>query len=93
MSTACKGDIGTIIAFDVAEDISTATLLKLKYKKPDNSTGFWIADPYGLTGMGYITLADDLDVAGRWKVQAYVEMPGWKGHSSAMTFDVDDVVA
>jgi hypothetical protein len=90
MSVAVKDDIGTIVAFDVGEDITTATLLRLEYQKPDNKLGSWVAGIYGTTSAAYVTLAGDLNVAGRWKLQAYIELPGWKGHSTVATFDVED---
>jgi hypothetical protein len=81
------GDIGTKIRFNVQEDISGASVLKLKYRKPNSSAGEWEASVYNSTYAEYTTgSATDFDIGGVWSIQVYVEMPGWKGHSEIKEF-------
>lgn len=71
------GTIGLEIAVDVDLDVSTATLLQLRYTKPDGTFGFFLGI-YELQGtknvVKYITTADtDIDQEGKWIFQVYVE--------------------
>ena len=85
------GDIGTVIQYDTLEDISDGTVFKLKYTKPDDTTGEWTGSLLGTRIVQYTTAdADDLDQAGTWELQAYVETPSGKWHSDIKTFIVED---
>ena len=77
------GDIGAIIRYTTTTDISAATVHKIKYRKPGGTLGEWAgATIFGLYSVQFITtLITDLDIKGVWQLQAYIEMPGWKGHS------------
>ena len=85
-----KDDVGTKIILDVGTDVSTATDLRIVYKKPNGVSGYWPAqlDPEDPTKIYYIVQEGDLDVVGVWIVQAYVEMPSWKGHGTEAKFNV-----
>jgi hypothetical protein len=90
------GDIGTI--FDVtvmdgttAVNISTATVKQFILKKPDGSSvtktaSFKVLGADGV--LTYTTLANDLDQAGTWSLQVYIEMPTGKWHSDTYSFVV-----
>jgi len=56
-------------------DLTGYTTLWIKYKKPDLSTGHWVATKDGTedTWMYYDTLETDLDMPGIWTIQAYAE--------------------
>ena len=82
------GDIGTEITFDTTEDLSTATVHKILYRKPDGTTGEWAGTVVGTTLTFTTIVATDLDVAGVWQVQAYCETPTWKRHSDEDKFSV-----
>jgi hypothetical protein len=84
------GDTGTEIKIDIGEDLTNATILKIKYKKPNGVTGEWVAsrDANNPLKMVYVTQSDDLDVAGPWILQPYVEFAGWKGHGTIVRFEV-----
>jgi hypothetical protein len=89
--TAQKGDIGTQIVIDLGEDVSTASALKIVYRKPDGTVGEWTATLVnGGYGIAYVTAtAADLDQVGRWKLQAKVTLSSWNGRSSIVeAFDV-----
>jgi hypothetical protein len=86
------GDVGTEILIDTGSDISTATVLKLLVKKPCGSTTEWTGElgPPNTVGVytriKYVVRQGDWDMAGWWNVQAYVEMPGWKGRGDTVKF-------
>ena len=87
------GDIGVEINYNCLEDISAATLLQLNYRKPGGDTGFWVAVADGTQALKYVTAAiADLDRAGLWRIQPYIELPGFAGHADAKMFRVAEPV-
>ena len=92
MSKIYKNDIGTKIILDAGCDISTADVWKILYSKPGTARvkGEWAAIPEGTESVYYITTADDLDVAGKWNVQLYIETPAWKGYGEKVSFEIYD---
>jgi hypothetical protein len=73
------GDIGTKIRLNAGSDISSNTVLKILYIKPDNTEGEWIAEVEDLQYAVYTTIVDDLDVPGIWRLQIYTELASWSG--------------
>lgn len=90
MSDVFVGDVGTEILLDTGVDISAATVAKIKVKKPTGAALDWTATISGTRSVRYVIQTGDLDVAGRWKLQAYVEMPGWKGRGDWVCLQVAD---
>ena len=43
-------------------------------------------------GIKYVVQAGDLDVAGDWQLQAYVEFPTWKGRGEVATLKVKNTI-
>ena len=96
------GDIGTALEVLVREydfttetysvvDISTATTMQIKLQKPNGTvvtkTGVFSTD--GTDGkMRYVTISGDLDEAGFWRIQGYVETASWQGYTSLGEFEV-----
>ena len=91
------GDIGldlVVTLYDRTElltTVGTATVLKLIFKKPGGEVierdAALVTD--GTDGkVHYVTVAGDLDRAGTWSVQGYLEMPGWTGRTKVDTFPV-----
>lgn len=75
----------------VARDISSATVIQMKFKKPDGSvitrTGAFVNT--GTDGLiRYVSIASDLDQVGFWERQAYLVMTGYTGHTKATDFEV-----
>lgn len=87
-----EGDIGTEILLDTGVDITAATLVQIKYQKPDLTTGVWTGVVDNTTKVKYVTLAGDLDQAGEWLFQSYVETPTWEGHGESVQHKVWSVV-
>ncbi len=79
MSTVFTGDVGTVISLDCGENIATATLMKIKVRKSNGQKVTWDATLDGANAIKYVTGVGDLDVPGTWHLQAYVEMPTWRG--------------
>lgn len=98
------GDEGTIIRLELKDgttvvDVSTASLLQIKFEKPDGTT---VTKDAAKTTDGsdgliqYITEADDaniLDIPGRWWMQGYVVMATGKWHSEKKEFLVRDNIS
>ena len=92
------GDIGTLFEATIMDgsqvvDISGATTLQIIFLKPN---GTRLEKTAALSGDGtdgrmrYVTVAGDLDIAGFWKMQGFVELATWEGHSPIETFQVYD---
>lgn len=89
------GAIGLVMTLTIEEDgavvnISSATAKTIKIRKPGGAvlTKNAAFTTNGSDGkLTYTTLADDIDKVGEYKVQAYVEMTGFTGHSSIVTFE------
>lgn len=100
LQTIHVGDTGTSIRILVTEDgdpvnISSATVKKLKFLKKDKTTlvvdASFLTD--GLDGyLEYKTVDGDIDMAGQWKVQAYLEIGTWKGHTEKQAFIVSTLI-
>ena len=79
--TVYAGDIGTEFRLDTELDLTTATLVAIKVKKPDGSTDTWTGTVYDTTKVKYVTVAEDIpdDLPGTYQLQAYVEIGGFEG--------------
>ena len=82
------GDIGTDIILDTGMDLAGATTLKMKYKKPNAVIGEWTGTVTATTKIKHTSLAGELDVAGKWVLQAYVVIAGWTGHGESVNMTV-----
>lgn len=91
------GDIGTIFRITIydggttALDVSTATSQEIIFLKPDGTTVTQTSSFYtdGTDGIiQYTTIANDLDAAGTWKLQAKVTLPGGTWSSCTQKFKV-----
>lgn len=79
MANMFVGDTGTEVVLNCGVDITTATVRKIRARKPDGKIVEWPATQNSTTEIVYSLQAGDLDKAGQWEFQAYIEMPGWKG--------------
>lgn len=89
-----KGDIGTKIILNTGSNLSTGTVFKIYYRKPDGTTGSWTAQKESDDlSISYTTLSSsDLDVVGTWVLQSYVEISGWKGFGVSVNMIVGSPV-
>jgi len=70
-----------LIKLDCVSDISTASGVLIKYRKPDGVTGEWngtvVDNRYVTYQIPNVTV---LDQAGDWKFQAFMHVGQWIGH-------------
>jgi len=70
------GETGVQFRLYTETDLSGCITLRIKYIKPNGSTGYWAAVIDGDASDGYIahviTMTTELDIAGRWVFWAYV---------------------
>ena len=86
------GNLGTEIIVDTCKDITTATKVSLMVMKPNATVAEeWVGSVYEDTKIRYVVIAGDFDVAGEYRMQAYVEMPSWQGRGSTVRFKVSDL--
>lgn len=90
MSEIYKGDAGTVIEVSVGEDVSLATTLELRIRKPDGTVENWTAtkDPLIDTQINHTVSAGDLDQVGEYRLNSYIVLPTWTGHGETARFDV-----
>jgi hypothetical protein len=91
-----QNDVGTVFEVTIKDgseivDIHTATVKQIVFQDP-NGVKRAKAASFSTTGadgkIRYVTLAGDLDLVGKWALQAYVEMPSGKWHSDISKFVV-----
>ena len=90
------GDIGTTLVGTVLDDgavvdISSASSMQMIIKRPDQTTMTKTASNYtdGTDGkMKYVTVTDDIDQVGNWKIQGKVVIGSATYYSSVSTFKV-----
>lgn len=73
MAKIYVGDVGLVITADIGENTAGASLTQFMVKKPDGTSATWTATIVDDFHISYTTLAADLNMAGPYKVQAYVE--------------------
>ena len=91
------GDAGTALEFEIKDekgvlvDISSATIKQATFRRP-NGTKFVRPLDFITTGtdglVRYTTTPTDLDKAGIWKVQVYVELGSGKWYTTKARFEV-----
>lgn len=86
------GDIGTAIVLNLGVDLSEATNVELHVQKPDGTIAVWPASTYTMNQLPnfvrHVTVKDDLNLVGKYKVQAHATIGGWTGHSETVQFVV-----
>lgn len=89
MTKVYVGDIGTEIVLDCGVDVSAATVRKILVKKPGATSAIeWSAVADGTNRIAHVAATGDLDVAGTYYLQAYIEMPGWSGRGETAGLEV-----
>jgi len=88
------GDTGTRIRLDCGQDVSTASVRRIRYVKPGGISGYWTAAQDGSDSQKiyFDTLTDSLDVKGAWKLYSYIEKGGWAGHGEEVAMQVYPVI-
>lgn len=94
------GDVGTIFRGTFKEDgtaidISTATTRQIIFEKPDGlkvtKTATFFSD--GTDGiLQYVSVANDINIGGDWRLQGYIVMTGFTGYSDIVDFKIYDTL-
>lgn len=93
-----KNDVGTIFTITIYDgdsivDISTATNKQFYFRKPDGTTAT-VSGTFSTNGsdgkLTYTFGSGELDVDGRWRMQAYLTFPSGNWYSDITTFKVYD---
>lgn len=95
------GDVGTAFVVEIREDcvaidVSGATDKKIYLRKP---SGAVLTRPADFDGDGadgkikYVAVEGEIDEAGEWKLEGWVELPGGKWFTTVVTFQVDSTLA
>lgn len=92
MTKVYVGDIGTEIILDTLVDITSATSVSIKARKPDGSAVTWPGAVYGGTSIRYVSQLNDLDMDGVWSLQGHVTSPAWSGSSEIVELRVHPLV-
>jgi len=88
------GDVGTKIRIvpDDGTSLSGATDVQLRLKKPNRTV--ITRDAAIVDGaVEYITVDGDIDIEGRWTVQAYVDIATWRGSSEIVSVTVGGILS
>ena len=88
MTVVFVGDTGTEIILDCGTALASATVRQVIARTPRGTKKTWTATQEGLNSIKYTTAAGDLDQPGEWRLQAYIEMPGWKGFGDVVSLTV-----
>lgn len=91
MGKIYTGQIGLLIELDTLIDLTNATTLEIKYRRPDRTTGAFTATADGTKIVYTTTSAEDLPEAGEtWKLQAHAAGTGWDFLGETVDFVVTD---
>lgn len=82
------GDSGANLLISLSEDVSSATVHNLSVKKPNGTIVTWNATIHDSTYLLYTIVEDDLDFAGTYSIQPYLEIDGWAGYGETVSFVV-----
>jgi hypothetical protein len=101
IGTLNKNDIGVALRLTITEygtpiNLSAATVKKIKFRAPGAASTIEKAATFTTDGsdgqVQCLTGAGDLDTIGTWKIQGYIELGTYKGHTTFGTFKVIDTL-
>lgn len=76
------------ISIDLGQNVTSASNVKILYKKPDATTGAWDATATG-SSVVYNATNGELDQPGHWQFEARLTLGGQKISSQIVTQNVD----
>lgn len=89
MAKVYVGDIGVVIKVNCEEDLTGADSHHLRVKKPSGTIETWETSIASGTWLHHTTASGDLNEAGTYKVNPYVDhLPSFKGHGDMDSFIV-----
>jgi hypothetical protein len=78
-----------VIVLDTGIDLSTASNLKILYKKPSGVKGEFTATVFETTKLRYQFDNDNLDIPGQWSFQAFVTIGGLNAYGEIVRQKID----
>jgi len=74
--------------------VLTGLTTKIKFRRPDGTTGSWdaVIDGTDNTKMYHDTDINDLNVPGYWHLQAFVEAAGVRSHGKVVELKVHEIL-
>jgi len=78
MSVFKNQSLLTITAKTNYPDLASAEVKRILYTKPGGAKGYWEAEASG-TNLVYHVQSGDINIAGWWELEAYIEVGGLKG--------------
>ena len=87
MTKIYQNDVGIAITVATGITLTGATTTQLKVKKPSGATATWTATISG-TNLNYTTVANDLNEAGRYFLQAFVQTGGQTLYGETAEIDI-----
>lgn len=91
MGKIYKNDIGTEIILDTGQSLLEASEVKIRAVKPSKRIVTWSGTVTETSKVRYVTTEGDWSESGKWKLQAYVELPTWKGHGESFSVTINDL--
>lgn len=73
------GMVGVNVIVNCGHNITGATNTKLKVEKPDGTTVEWTATIYNENFLKYVSIADDFDQEGEYRIQAFLTLGDFTG--------------
>jgi|LGOV01.1.fsa_nt_gb hypothetical protein len=71
--------VGVNVIVDCGANITGATDTKLKVEKPDGTEVEWPATIYNENFLKYVSVADDFDQEGEYRIQAFITLGDFIG--------------
>lgn len=74
----------------ITGQVLTGLTIGIKFVRPDGTVGYWDSTIDGTdnTKMYYTTVPTDLNVAGYWRLQAFIESAGVRSHGKIVELKV-----
>jgi len=87
------GDVGTKIVFDVSTLVDDVVSASIYCKKPNGTSYIWTAEKeLGTNNIYYITQVGDIDVAGIYKLQPFIDFADWRGFGDIVQLIVKETL-
>jgi len=90
MTKIYQSDVGIALTVATGVTLTGATTTQLKVKKPSGQTATWSATIDGTNAqqLNYTTVAGDLNEAGRYFIQAFVQTGGQTLYGQTAEIDI-----
>jgi hypothetical protein len=85
MSDVFEGQSLLQIKLDTGISLTGTTVKKILFKKPNGEHGEWVVNTTEGTKLVYDVSDTDIEIAGNWQLQSYVEIAGKKGYGTIVT--------